>query len=84
MKIQTALPAVLACLMSTLVATWLVGTLVKVAVDEMDPDSQEILASANAPWFRAGCPEIRRLDSITVVGHREREPATSAETRGAP
>ena len=51
MKMRSTLVALLACLVSTFLAAWLLGGLVSFVVDEMDPDARDILILANAPWF---------------------------------
>ena len=67
MKTRGALSAVLACLVSTIVAAWLLGSFVSYAVDEMGPAGREALTLSNAPWFGAAQRlEIRHIEPITV------------------
>ena len=84
MKMRSALSAVLACLVSTLVAAWLLGSLVNYVFEEMGPGAQDVLMLANAPWFGARRAEVRRMDPITVVGHRASASALTAEARVEP
>jgi len=79
MKTRSALSAVLACLVSTLVAAWLLGSLVNYVVDEMGPGGQDVLMLTHAPWFGANRVDIRRIEPVTVIGHREPGPAVTAE-----
>jgi hypothetical protein len=86
MKTRGALSAVLACLVSTIVAAWLLGSFVNYVVDEMGPAGREALMLSHAPWFSAAQRmEIRRIEPITIVGHRDVEPSlTTADARFEP
>jgi hypothetical protein len=81
MKMRSAMSAVLACLVSSLVAAWLLGSLVNYVFDEMGPAGQDVLMLVNAPWFGAKRAEIRRMDPITVIGHRDSQPDVTATAR---
>jgi hypothetical protein len=83
MKMRSALSAVLACLVSTLVAAWLLGSLVNFVVDEMGPASQDLWL-VNAPWFGAKQLEVRRMNPITVIGHCDAGAALTAQAQVEP
>ena len=83
MKMRSALSAVLACLVSTLVAAWLLGGLVNFVVDEMGPASQDLLL-VNTPWFGAKQLEVRRMAPITVIGYRDAGEAVTAQAQVEP
>jgi len=84
MKARNAFPAVLACLASTLVAAWLLGSLVNYVVDEMGPGVQDVLMLVNTPWFGARHVDVRSMEPITVIGHRDTEPAVTAQAQVEP
>jgi len=85
MKTRGALSAVLACVVSTIVAAWLLGSFVNYVVDEMGPAGRDALMLTNAPWFGSvKRVDIRRMEPITVVGHRDAHPALTAQARVDP
>jgi hypothetical protein len=85
MSIRNALSAVLACVVSTLVAAWLVGGFMTYAYDKLAPAGQDSLSVASDAWAASSPVEIvRRVQSITVVGHRNLEPGVARSGGYAP
>ena len=65
--------AIVGCFAAAVAAWTLVG---------VGPAEESVIAAVNAPWFGARM-EVRRLEPITVVGHRTAEPTMTASARGS-
>jgi hypothetical protein len=82
MNLRNQLSPVLACLVSTLVAAWLLGSLVTYVVDELGPAGQDVLMLTTAPWFGARPLErVRRIEPVNVIGHPEARPEMTAAAK---
>jgi hypothetical protein len=84
MKMRNPLPRLLACLVSTLVAAWLLGGLSSTSSSTRWVRPARDLLLVNTPWFGAKQLEVRRMNPITVIGHRDDGAAVTAQAQVEP